>query len=288
MKYQMKRKVLKASIKLMRLDRPVGFWLLLWPTLWALWLAAGGVPPLRWLALFTTGVFIMRAAGCVINDYADRHFDGRVQRTCQRPLPRGEISEAACLWLFSGLLLIAGLLLLACNGLTRLLAGIAFLLTLGYPFAKRVTQLPQVILGFAFSWSIPMVFAAVTTQLPQPCWLLLLATCCWVVAYDTQYARVDQEDDRKIGIYSTALLWGGNNAKVIGMLQLMMLGLLVQIGRYYQLGSAFYLSLIAAAGLFIYQQQLLAYQQPSKDFSAFTNNQYVGLLIFLGLAFSLS
>lgn len=278
---------LNAYLRLMRLDRPIGFWLLLWPTLWALWLSAGGVPPLRWLALFPAGVFLMRSAGCVINDYADRSLDGLVQRTRGRPLPRGEVSERECLLLFLGLLIVAGLLLLAFDRKTVLLSGIALCLTVLYPWAKRFTALPQLLLGLAFSWSVPMVFSAVTHQLPPTCWLLLLATLCWVTAYDTQYALVDRDDDLNIGIQSTAIFWGDKCPWVIALLQMTLLGLLGFVGWLNHCGSAFYAGLLATTGLFAYQYTLLRQQQREQSFKAFMNNRYVGLIIFVGLAITL-
>lgn len=278
---------LNAYRRLMRLDRPIGFWLLLWPTLWALWLAAGGVPPVRWLILFTVGVFLMRSAGCVINDYADRAIDGLVQRTRGRPLPRGDVSERECLLLFLGLLSVAGLLLLAFNRQTILLSGLALLLTILYPWAKRITSLPQLLLGLAFAWSIPMVFSAVTHQLPTTCWLLLLATLCWVAAYDTQYALVDRDDDLKIGVKSTAILWGGKSPWMIALLQTTMLGLLGVVGWLNHCGGAFYVGLLATLALFAYQYTLLGHQQREQDFKAFMNNRYVGLIIFIGLVITL-
>jgi 4-hydroxybenzoate polyprenyltransferase len=284
----MKADKLNAYLRLMRLDRPIGFWLLLWPTLWALWLAAGGVPPLYWLALLTAEVFLMRSAGCVINDYADRAIDGLVQRTRGRPLPQGEVTERECLLLFLGLLAAAGVLLLAFNRKTVLLSTIALLLTLFYPWAKRFTVLPQLLLGMAFSWSVPLVFSAVTNQLPNSCWLLLLATLCWVTAYDTQYACVDRDDDLKIGVKSTAILWGDKSPLMIALLQIAMLGLLSLVGWLNRLGSAFYLGLLVATALFVYQYTLLAYQQRDKAFKAFMNNHSVGLIIFIGLFISLS
>lgn len=229
----------------------------------------------------------MRSAGCVINDYADRAIDGLVQRTRGRPLPRGDVSERECLLLFLGLLSVAGLLLLAFNRQTILLSGLALLLTILYPWAKRITSLPQLLLGLAFAWSIPMVFSAVTHQLPSTCWLLLLATLCWVTAYDTQYALVDRDDDLKIGVKSTAILWGGKSPWMIALLQTTMLGLLGVVGWLNHCGGAFYVGLLATLGLFVYQYTLLGHQQREQDFKAFMNNRYVGLIIFIGLVITL-
>lgn len=225
----------------------------------------------------------MRSAGCVINDYVDRHIDGLVERTRLRPLPQGDINDRECLLLFLGCLVVAGSLLLAFDRQTILLSGLALLLTGLYPWAKRITSLPQLLLGLAFSWSIPMVFSAVTHQLPRTCWLLLLATLCWVTAYDTQYACVDREDDFKIGVKSTALLWGRKSRLMIALLQLTMLGLLGFVGWLNRCGVAFYAGLSASLGLFVYQYRLLGLQQRELEFRAFMNNHYVGLIIFIGL-----
>ena len=280
------REKLSAYWRLMRMDRPIGTLLLLWPTLWALWLAADGQPTLPIVLVFVLGVIVMRAAGCVINDYADRKVDGHVKRTASRPLPSGLIKPKEARWLFVGLIFVALLLVLTLNSLTILLSLAALVLAFIYPFMKRFTHLPQVVLGVAFGWSIPMAFAAQTSLLPPSCWLLLLANICWTVAYDTQYAMVDRDDDLLIGVKSTAILFGRFDTLIIGLLQLATLVLLVLVGMVSQLGLLYYGAILLSAGLFIYQQQLLKARDRSAYFQAFLNNNYVGMVLFVGIAAS--
>ncbi|WP_240494317.1 4-hydroxybenzoate octaprenyltransferase [Pantoea sp. 1.19] len=277
----------QACCRLMRIDKPIGTLLLLWPTYWALWLAADGVPPLQPLLIFTLGVFVMRAAGCVINDYADRKVDGHVKRTRLRPLPSGAISRREAKMLFAALVLVAFGLVLTLNGLTIALSFVGLALAWSYPFMKRYTHLPQVVLGAAFGWAIPMGWAAVSGALPLSCWLLFLANICWTVAYDTQYAMVDRDDDLKIGVKSTAILFGRYDKAIIGLLQLATLLLLVAVGRIHQLGGVFYAGLLLAGGLFIYQQWLIAGRDRDACFRAFMNNNAAGLILFAGVALSL-
>lgn len=271
--------------QLMRIDRPIGTYLLLWPTWWALWLAAEGVPPASMLLVFTAGVVLMRAAGCVINDYADRHWDGAVERTRQRPLASGKVSAAEALQLFALLLVMAASLLLFLNWQTVLLSFVAVLLAAVYPFMKRYTHLPQVVLGAAFSWGMPMAFMAIQLQLPPLLWLLYAANLLWTVAYDTYYALVDRADDVKVGIKSTAILFGRHALAIIALLQLGMLLLLVAVGWLAELKWPFYLSLLFAALCFAYQW-FLAKQGRDGCFKAFLHNHYVGLLLFAGIALS--
>ncbi len=278
---------LSACIRLMRLDKPIGTLLLLWPTLWALWLAGMKVPPLNVLMVFVLGVISMRAAGCVVNDFADRKIDGHVKRTRERPLPSGAITSREAKVLFVGLVLISFLLVLTMNSLTIWLSLGGLLLAWMYPFMKRYTHLPQVVLGAAFGWAIPMGWAAVSETLPLTCWLLFLANICWTVAYDTQYAMVDRDDDLKIGVKSTAILFGRHDKLIIGLLQLATLLLLVLIGWLSGLGVIFYWGLLVAAVLFIHQQKLIADRQREKCFQAFLNNNYVGLALFAGIALSI-
>lgn len=277
---------LLAYHRLMRTDKPIGALLLLWPTLWALWVATPGLPPLWILAVFVAGVWLMRAAGCVVNDYADRKFDGHVKRTANRPLPSGDVTEKEARTLFVVLILLSFLLVLTLNTMTILLSVAALALAWVYPFMKRYTHLPQVVLGAAFGWSIPMAFAAVSESVPLSCWLMFLANILWAVAYDTQYAMVDRDDDLKIGIKSTAILFGRQDKLIIGILQVAMLGLMVGIGYLNQLNGAFYAAIAAAGVLFIYQQKLIANREREACFKAFLNNNYVGLVLFLGLAVS--
>ncbi|MFP1936464.1 4-hydroxybenzoate octaprenyltransferase [Lonsdalea quercina] len=272
--------------RLMRIDKPIGSLLLLWPTLWALWLAGRGAPASWTLCVFVLGVFLMRAAGCVINDYADRHFDGHVKRTASRPLPSGMVSELSAKTLFVILALVAFGLVLTLNSTTIWLSVVGLALAWVYPFMKRFSHLPQVVLGAAFGWSIPMAYAAVSESLPVSCWLMFFAYLCWTVAYDTEYAMVDRDDDLKIGVKSTAILFGRYDTVIIGVLQLLMLGAMVILGRISDLGAVYYGSLLAVAGLFVYQQTLIAGRDRDNCFKAFRNNNFVGMALFVGIALS--
>ncbi len=273
----------QAYSRLMRIDKPIGTLLLMWPTLWALWLADMAIPPLPVLLVFVAGVFVMRAAGCVINDFADRKVDGHVERTRHRPLASGAVSAREAKLLFAGLALVAFALVLTMNLMTILLSVVGLALAWVYPFMKRYTHLPQVVLGAAFGWAIPMAWAAVSESLPLVCWLVFFANICWTVAYDTQYAMVDRDDDLKIGVKSTAILFGRFDKLIIGLLQLATLLLMAWVGMLLQLNVAFYGTLLLAAGLFIYQQTLIARRERPACFKAFLNNNYVGLVLFLGV-----
>jgi len=274
--------------RLMRIDKPIGSLLLLWPTLWALWLAGGGMPSMTLPLGFVLGVFFMRAAGCVGKASADRKFDGHVKRTAHRPLPSGAISGKQAKILFAGLVLASFLLVLTLNRMTILLSLAGLALAWIYPFVKRVSNLPQVVLGAAFGWSIPMAYAAVSEAVPLSCWLLFAANICWTVAYDTQYAMVDRDDDLKIGVKSTAILFGRFDNLINGILQLVMLALLAVVGHLTQLGAPFYWSLLLAAALFAHQHKLTAKRDRDACFLAFRQNNYVGLVLFLGILMSLS
>jgi len=273
----------QAYSRLMRIDKPIGTLLLIWPTLWALWLAGMAVPPLPVLIVFVLGVIVMRAAGCVINDYADRNVDGHVKRTAGRPLASGAVSEKEAKLLFAALGLLAFMLVLTMNRMTILLSFGGLALAWVYPFMKRYTHLPQVVLGAAFGWAIPMGWAAVSESLPLVCWLVFFANICWTVAYDTQYAMVDRDDDLKIGVKSTAILFGRFDKLIIGLLQLAALGLMALVGSILNLNGAFYWSLLAAGALFVYQQSLIARRERDACFQAFLNNNYVGLVLFAGV-----
>lgn len=273
----------RAFWQLARMDRPIGSLLLMWPTLWALFLAADGMPDLKVLVVFVLGVFSMRAAGCVINDYADRHFDGHVKRTAQRPLPAGLISEREALGFFAVLSLVSFALVLTMNTLTIQLSVVGLLLAAAYPFMKRYTHLPQLVLGMAFGWAIPMAYAAQSGALPPVAWMLFVANILWTIAYDTQYAMVDRDDDVKIGIKSTAILFGRNDKRIIGLLQLGTLGLLILVGMQMGLSQLYYWSLLGAAALFVYQQMLIRGREREPCFKAFLNNNYVGMLVWLGM-----
>jgi 4-hydroxybenzoate polyprenyltransferase len=277
----------QAWCRLMRIDKPIGSLLLLWPTLWALWLAGRGAPSVGVLVVFILGVFLMRAAGCVINDFADRKIDGHVKRTASRPLPSGTISEKEAKILFVLLVAAAFGLVLTLNTMTILLSVAGLALAWVYPFMKRVTHLPQLILGAAFGWSIPMGYAAVSESLPLPCWLLFAVNILWTVAYDTQYAMVDRDDDIRIGVKSTAILFGRYDKVIIGLLQALTLMLLVWLGWQLRLNGVYYAALVVAGGLFAYQQLLIVERDRQACFKAFLNNNLVGMVIYLGIAMSL-
>ncbi|MBQ0796468.1 4-hydroxybenzoate octaprenyltransferase [Zhongshania sp.] len=271
-------------LALMRVDRPIGTYLVLWPTLWALWLAAGGVPAWHLLLIFVAGTFLMRSAGCVINDFADRKIDAHVSRTKARPFAQGKVTEKEALLLFAGLCLLAFALVLFTNGLTVLFSLGAVALAATYPFMKRYTHLPQLVLGAAFAWGIPMAFTAQSGELPPPAaWLLYIGVLIWTVAYDTFYAMVDREDDLKIGVKSTAILFGEDDKVITAMLQICVIIVLVMAGPRFEMSFIYYAGLIAASGLFIYQQQLIRYRQPEKCFKAFLNNNWVGAVVFAGI-----
>ncbi len=269
---------------LVRFDRPIGTLLLLWPTLWALWLAAEGLPPWQLLVIFILGTFLMRSTGCIINDLADRNFDGAVERTKDRPLVTGAISPNQALALAAGLGLLAFVLVLFTNTLTIMLSFGGVALAACYPYMKRHTHLPQLVLGAAFSWGIPMAFAAVRDDLPATLWLVYTANLLWTVAYDTQYAMVDRKDDLKVGIKSTAILFGPMDRTMVAVLQVMALMALLLVGQRFELGAIYYLSLLGTGGLFVYQQKLIRERKPQACFQAFLNNNYAGMLIFAGIA----
>lgn len=268
---------------LMRLDRPIGTFLLLWPTLWALWLAGQGQPAREIVVIFVLGVFLMRSAGCVINDIADRNFDPYVARTRQRPLAAQRITVREAAGLFIVLCLAAFALVLLLNPLTILLSLPALALAISYPFMKRFHHLPQVHLGAAFGWSIPMAFAALTGTVPVLAWLLFAANVVWSVVYDTMYAMVDREDDLQVGTKSTAIWFGHRDRRIIGRLQLLLLLMLILVGIVGGLGWAYYAGLFAAAWFALYQQYLIRNREPGQCFQAFLNNNWFGLIIFCGI-----
>lgn len=272
----------QALLELMRVDKPIGTLLLLWPTLWALWIAAQGLPKISVLIVFCLGVFLMRSAGCVINDFADRKVDGFVSRTKNRPLPSGRATSKEAIYLFLGLAISSFLLVLTQNNLTIQLSVIGLLLAFAYPFMKRFTHLPQFVLGLAFSWSIPMAYAAEANTLSNSIWLLFIANITWTIAYDTMYGMVDKEDDLKIGIKSTAILFGKNDKLIIGLLQLATLLLLMTVGILEQLTWLYYAGLAIAGFLFSQQQLRIKDRDKSACFKAFLDNNYVGFVIFIG------
>lgn len=273
----------KAYWQLMRMDRPIGSLLLLWPTLWALIIAAQGIPDIGVLVVFILGVVMMRSAGCVINDFADRKVDGHVKRTQHRPLPSGIVSSREAIALFFVLAVLSFLLVLTMNKLTIMLSFGGIFLAFIYPFMKRFTHLPQLFLGLAFSWAIPMAWAAQANELPGMVWYLFAINALWTIAYDTQYAMVDRDDDLKIGIKSTAILFGRFDKMIIGVLQLCTILLLLNLGMWYSLGASFYWSLLVVGALFVFQQHLIRHRDRQQCFQAFLNNNYVGMAITVGL-----
>ena len=277
------RERLRAYALLVRFHRPIGSLLLLWPALWALWLAGEGQPPWPVVLIFIAGVFLMRSAGCAINDYADRDWDGRVRRTRERPLATGLVSPREALGVFLVLSLVAFLVALPLNWLTIALSPVALGLAALYPFMKRFTHWPQVFLGAAFGWAVPMAYTAVLGTIPLQGWLLFLATLIWALIYDTQYAMVDRDDDLVIGIKSTAIRFGRHDRLIIGLLQLVFLALMAHIGLEAGRGAWFLLGLAVAAGLAGYQQVLIRDREPAACFRAFLNNNNLGLALFLGL-----
>ena len=277
---------MNAYIRLMRLDKPIGSLLLLWPTYWALFLSADGWPDLDILFIFTSGVFIMRTAGCVINDFADRKIDKHIVRTQQRPLATGEISSNSALVLFGLLLLIALGLVLQTNILTIKLSLIAVLLATLYPFTKRWTNLPQLVLGAAFGMSVPMAFSAQTGVVPLTAWLVFIATLVWTLIYDTFYAMADRDEDLKIGVKSTAILFAKYDQIIITLLQILLIIVFVLIGNTFDLGLIYDFSLVIILFFMIYHQFLLKKRQKEEYFKAFLSNNFIGMAVFLGIFLS--
>lgn len=270
-------------VELMRLDKPIGIYLLLWPTAWALWIAGDGKPGFRLTLIFFCGVILMRSAGCAINDFADRHFDGQVARTKNRPLVTGRLHSWEALACAAALVIIAFILVLQVNTLTVYWSMGALAIASIYPFMKRYTHLPQVVLGAAFAWSIPMAFSAQKNLVPDEAWLIYIATVLWTIAYDTMYAMADRDDDLKAGIKSTAILFGDADKLIIGILQLLSLCSLLLLASKQELSVYFYISIFCAALFFIYQQWLIKNREPDQCLKAFKNNHWVGAIIFLGL-----
>ena len=270
-------------VRLTRLDRPIGIWLLLWPELWALWIAGAGRPKPRILVIFLLGTIVMRSAGCVINDFADRNVDPFVRRTRDRPLAARRIGPREALVLFAVLSVIALGLALQLDRFTLKLAAIGAALTISYPFLKRFFPLPQFYLGLAFGWAVPMAFAAEAGALPRVAWVLFVTAVLWACVYDTLYAMVDREDDVKIGVQSSAILFADMDRLIVAIMQAMMLFALVLVGRTMKFGGWYLGGIVAAAVFFLYQQWLIREREPAKCFRAFVNNQYVGLCIFVGI-----
>lgn len=268
---------------LMRLDKPIGIFLLLWPTLWALWVAAEGMPETLVLMVFVGGVILMRSAGCVVNDMADCEIDKQVTRTKNRPLAQGRLTRREALVLFVVLALLAFCLVLMLNVYTIMLSLVAVLLAMTYPFMKRYTFLPQVYLGMAFSWAIPMAFAAQNATIPDIAWLMFVISVIWTTAYDTLYAMVDRKDDLHIGVKSTAILFGDADKIIVGVLQLLVLSGLLLLGYQLHLSEVYYIALGIGASCFIYQQYLIRQRDESRCFKAFLNNNWFGSIVFIGI-----
>jgi len=268
----------------MRLNKPIGIFLLLWPTLWALWIASNGDPDPWILAIFVGGVILMRSAGCVINDYADRNIDSEVSRTQYRPIPAGQVYPSEALGLFVVLSLAAFGLVWLTNTLTVILSVAGAVLAIIYPFMKRYTYLPQAFLGLTFGWAIPMAFAAQTNALPKIAWLLLIANVLWATAYDTMYAMVDRPDDLRIGVKSTAILFGAFDTLMIAILQVTFFVVMVMIGRQLDFGLYYHAGLGLAAMFALYQQFLLYRRSETQYFKAFLNNNWLGAAVFAGIA----
>ena len=273
--------------QLMRMHRPIGIYLLLWPTLWCLWIAAQGAPDLKLLVIFVLGTILMRAAGCCINDYADRSFDGHVKRTRERPLASGRIAPREALLTCMVLCVLSFVLVLFTNRLTLLMSVGGLALALVYPFMKRHTHLAQTVLGAAFSWGGMMAFTAQTGTLPVQAWLLYVANVLWTVVYDTEYAMVDRDDDIKLGLKSTAILFADADRVIIGMLQALFLLTMSLSAQHFALGWVFQLGLVVAAGMFVYQQQLIRTRERDGCFKAFLQNHQLGLVIFAATALDL-
>jgi len=282
------REKARDYLVLTRMDRPIGALLLLWPTWWALWLAAGDFPPWKPLIIFTLGVFAMRAAGCAINDYADRKLDPQVARTAGRPIAAGRVTPNEALVVFAVLLAVAFVLVLFTNALTIKLAFGGAALAAIYPFTKRWTYLPQVVLGAAFGWSIPMAFAAVTHTVPPLGWLLFLGNILWSVIYDTEYAMVDRDDDLKVGVKSTAILFGDADVPILGMLMGTLLLALLFVGQRAGLGWPYWLALLAVVGLFAYQLWLIRKRGRDACLAAFRHNNWLGLTLWIGIVLALA
>ncbi|MGB5245553.1 MAG: 4-hydroxybenzoate octaprenyltransferase [Woeseia sp.] len=277
------RRQLYNYLLLMRMDKPVGIWLLLWPTLWALWLAGQGHPDGGLFIVFVAGVIVMRAAGCVLNDFADRNIDPYVERTRHRPIPSGAVAPAEALGLFVALGLVAIGLATMLNGQAQLLAAVAAALTIIYPFIKRFLSVPQFFLGAAFGWAVPMAFAAQTGQTPQLAWLIFVVALVWATIYDTFYAMVDREDDLKIGVKSTAILFGDADLFVIGALQIMMLMALVFVGNMAELGPWYFAALVVVALMMAWHQWLARKRDRAGCLKAFLHNHFIGLTVFVGI-----
>lgn len=274
---------LNAYIRLVRLDKPIGILLLLWPTLWGLWFAAGGIPPLKETLIFMAGTVLMRSAGCAVNDYADRNIDGHVQRTAQRPLATGELSSQEALFAFAILALIAGSLVLMLNTWTIKLAVIAAAVAASYPFFKRFFAIPQAYLGIAFGFGIPMAFASLQNQIPSIAWWLLLANIFWAVAYDTEYAMVDKEDDLKIGIKTAAITFGRFDVLAVMVCYFLFFILMAFVGWHEGLGWSYYTALFVACGVSIYHWSLIKTRERVLCFKAFIHNAWLGAVMFSGV-----
>lgn len=269
--------------RLMRLDRPIGIWLLLWPTLWALWIAGQGRPDPAIFLIIVSGVVVMRSAGCVINDYADRHLDPHVARTRDRPLAARRVTSRQALALFLALSLVAVALVLLLNPLARTLAVVGAVLTIAYPFMKRFIAAPQLVLGAAFGWGIPMTFAAQTGSVPRLAWLMWLAVVVWAVVYDTMYAMADRADDLRIGVKSTAILFGSADVFIVSLLMIVLVLALALVGSLAEMGPWYFAGLTAAGALLVYERRLIGDREPANCFRAFLHSHLVGGAVFVGI-----
>jgi 4-hydroxybenzoate polyprenyltransferase len=279
---------LRLYADLIRLDKPIGIFLLLWPTLWALWAAAGGLPDIKILVIFVLGVVLMRSAGCAVNDFADRHVDLKVERTKNRPVAVGKIKPLEALIVAAMLSFISFLLVLQTNLKTILLSFIALFLAISYPFMKRWTYFPQIVLGAAFAWSIPMAFSAVNHQIPMTAWVIYVATLVWTVSYDALYAMVDREDDLAAGVKSIAIFFGQKDKLAIALLQSVFLVLMCWVGWLEQYQIPYFISIFFASILFLYQHYLIRHRQRMACFRAFLHNNWVGFVLFIGFYFGVS
>lgn len=277
------RERLALYAKLVRLNRPIGIFLLMWPALWALWIAGEGSPPWQVVLIFVAGVVLMRSAGCAINDFADRNLDGHVSRTRERPIAAGLVSPNEAIGVFIVLSLAAFVLVLFLSWQTVALSVVALALAVIYPFMKRFTHIPQLFLGAAFGWAVPMAFVAITGSIPPLAWLLFCATVLWALVYDTQYAMVDREDDLQVGIKSTAILFGPHDRLIVGLLQVLLLLMLGGVGYLADRGGWFFAGLTVAGALAVYHQYLMRDRLPAACFRAFLGNNYLGMALFVGL-----
>ncbi len=275
---------IRQYVLLVRFNRPIGSLLLGWPALWALWLAAEGLPDVKILLIFILGVFFMRSAGCAINDFVDREIDPHVSRTKERPIAAGRVTTKEVFGVFLFFIILSLILVLQLNELTIYLSFVAALSAVGYPFMKRFTYLPQAFLGIAFAWAVPMAWAALTGEITKASWLLFIIVVLWAMAYDTMYAMVDREDDLRIGVKSAAILFGDTDKVMTGIMQACVLAGLLMLGGQMDMAWPYYLGLCVAGSFFVYQQYLIRNREPLACFHAFLNNNWFGAAVFVGIS----